>query len=351
MLNLSWLVFIDLRAIDNGAEMKIAFYDTHPFERLAFDAANMKNKHEITYIEFRLTEESALLSKGFRCICAFANDRLNASTLQILKSGGTELVALRSAGFNHVDLSAARELGVKIVRVPEYSPYAIAEHVVAMIQTLNRKTHRAYNRVREGNFSLNGLVGFDLHGKTIGIIGAGRIGKVLARIMTGFGCKVLLNDLIFDQEMIDELGCEFVDLDRLLNESQIISLNVPLTSETRHLINEKSLSSMRKGVMLINTGRGALVETKALIRGLKSGHIGYAGLDVYEEEEGVFFQDLSGQILGDDDLARLITFPNVLITSHQAFLTQEALSNIAQTTLQNISDFESGLNLVNEVKA
>lgn len=321
--------------------MKIAFFDTHPFEKNAFDLANVEGGHELIYIEFRLIETTALLAKGCRCVCAFVNDRLNAATLKILKDGGTELIALRSAGYNHVDLVAAKELGLKVVRVPEYSPYAVAEHVVAMIQTLNRKTHRAFNRVREGNFSLNGLVGFDLHGKSIGIIGAGRIGKTLAQIMTGFGCNVLLNDLSVDQELVNKLGCRYVSLKEIFESSQIISLHVPLTPETRHLINDQTISQMRPGVMLINTGRGALVESKALIKGLKSGHIGYAGLDVYEEEEGVFFQDLSGQILGDDDLARLITFPNVLITSHQGFLTHEALGNIAATTLQNITDFEN----------
>ncbi len=330
--------------------MKIAFYDTHPFEKLAFDMANAKLAHEIDYIEFRLQEKTAHLAKGFPCVCAFANDKLNEATLRILREGGTQLVALRSAGFNHVDLVAAKALGLKVVRVPEYSPYAIAEHVVAMIQTLNRKTHRAYNRVREGNFSLNGLVGFDLHGKTVGIIGTGRIGKVLAKIMTGFGCHVLLNDLNIDKKFADEMHCRYATLEEIFQKSQIISLHVPLTSKTRHFINDQAISSMQKGVMLINSGRGALVETKALIKGLKSGHIGHAGLDVYEEEGDVFFQDLSGQILGDDDLARLLTFPNVLITSHQGFLTQEALSNIASTTLQNASDFESGKLLINEVK-
>jgi D-lactate dehydrogenase len=329
--------------------MKIAFYDTHAFEKQAFEFANSKRDHKIDYIDFRLVEKTASLANGYPCVCAFANDKLNEATLKILKVGGVQLIALRSAGYNHVDLVAAKKLGLKVVRVPEYSPYAIAEHVVAMIQTLNRKTHRAYNRVREGNFSLNGLVGFDLHGKTVGIFGIGRIGRVLARIMTGFGCHVLLNDLNEDRIFAEELHCQYATVEEIFQKSQIISLHVPLTPKTRHFINDQTIALMQKGVMLINSGRGALVDTKALIRGLKSEHIGYAGLDVYEEEEGVFFQDLSGQIMGDDDLARLLTFPNVLITSHQAFLTQEALGNIAKTTLQNVSDFESGKILVNEV--
>lgn len=330
--------------------MKILFFDTHPFEKEAFDKANAVYKHEIHYAEPRLIETTALLAKDFPCVCAFANDRLNASTLETMKSGGTKLVALRSAGFNHVDLAVARKLEMKVVRVPEYSPYAIAEHVVAMIQTLNRKTHKAYNRVREGNFSLNGLVGFDLHGKTVGIIGTGRIGAVLAKIMTGFGCHVLLNDLKCDENLIGELHCRYTDVDEIFKQADIISLHVPLTPETKHFIDAQALAQMKKGVMLINTGRGALIDTQALINALKSGQVGYAGLDVYEEEEGVFFQDLSGQILGDDMLARLLTFSNVLITSHQGFLTHEALRNIAETTLKNIAEFEADEKLTNEVK-
>lgn len=329
--------------------MKIAFFDTHPFEKKAFDEANHENKHELVYIESRLTESSALLAKGYPCVCTFVNDRLNETVLETLKTSGVKIVALRSAGFNHVDLKAAARLGLKLVRVPEYSPYAIAEHVVALIQTLNRKTHRAYNRVRDGNFSLNGLVGFDLHGKTFGIIGAGRIGKVLAKIMVGFGCHVLINDIHSSDDSDGLSGCRFVGVEEIFRQSDILSLHIPLTPETRHFINADALSMMKKGVMLINTGRGALIDSKALIDALKSCHIGHAGLDVYEEEEGVFFQDLSGEILGDDMLARLLSFPNVLITSHQGFLTNEALHNIAETTLGNISAFEEAKALINEV--
>lgn len=331
--------------------MKISFFDTHSFEKEVFDEANKFMQHEIKYLEVRLNEATAPLAKDFLCVCAFVNDHLNASTLNILKKGGTKLIALRCAGFNQVDLTAAREMNFKVVRVPEYSPYAVAEHVVAMIQTLNRKTHRAFNRVREGNFSLDGLVGFDLHGKTIGIIGTGHIGKVLARIMTGFGCNVLLNDIQCDENISGVLHCRYTGVDEILGQADIISLNVPLTPETKHFINQKSLSKMKRGVMLINTGRGALIDTKALIDALKSGHIGYAGLDVYEEEESVFFQDLSGKIITDDTLVRLMTFPNVLITGHQGFLTNEALNKIAETTLNNISEFERGERLTNEVKS
>lgn len=328
--------------------MKIAMFDTHPFEREAFEKANQIFGHDITYIEPRLTPVTASVARNHDVVCAFVNDKINRDTLSVLKENGCRLIALRSAGFNHIDLKSAGEFGLKVVRVPEYSPYAVAEHVVALIQTLNRKTHRSYNRVREGNFSLNGLVGYDLHGKTVGIFGVGKIGRVLANIMTGFGCKVLLHDRVCDSEM-ENAGHQYTTRDHIFSEADIVSLNLPLTSETRHCIDEVALSKMKKGVMIINTGRGGLIDTKALIEGLKSGHIGAAGLDVYEEEEGVFFQDLSGQILNDDVLARLLTFPNVIITSHQAFLTHEALHNIAETTLSNVTQFEKNERLNNEV--
>lgn len=321
--------------------MKVIFFDTHPFDREAFETANKHFEHEIVFLEPKLNVLTAKLAVGAKVVCAFVNDKITEEVLEVLKSNGCELVALRSAGFNNIDLKAAHRLNIKVVRVPEYSPYAVAEHVVALMQTLNRKTHRAFNRVREGNFSLNGLVGFDLHGKTIGIFGVGKIGKVLSRIMTGFGCKVLMFDKVHDPELVNE-QCSYATREEIISQSDIISLNLPLTPETRHWIDEKAMSKMKKGVMIINTGRGGLIDTKALIEGLKSGHIGSAGLDVYEEEEGIFFQDLSGQILTDDILARLLTFPNVIITSHQAFLTQEALGNIAQTTLESISAYEQG---------
>ena len=330
--------------------MKIAFFDTHGFERAIFQKENEKFKHEISFFETRLTEQTANLASGYTCVCAFVNDRLDEKTLHIISTGGTRLIALRSAGFNHVNLGSANKLGLRVVRVPGYSPHAVAEHAVALILSLNRKIPRAHNRVREGNFSLDGLVGFDLYKKTVGVVGTGRIGSVMAKILSGFGCNVVAYDLVQNVTLV-EMGVQYVSLTELLQKSDIVSLHVPLTPETHHLINEKALKLTKRGVMLINTGRGALLDTHALIQSLKSRHIGYAGLDVYEEEEGIFFEDLSEQILQDDQLARLLTFPNVLLTSHQAFLTEEALGNIAQTTLQNISDFEDGRNLSNEVCA
>jgi D-lactate dehydrogenase len=330
--------------------MKVAFFDTHRFEKQAFEAANHNTKHEISYFEPRLTPQTASLAQGFPCVCAFVNDRLNRETLTTLASGGTRLIALRSAGFNHVDLEAAQTIGLKIVRVPEYSPYAVAEHAVALILTLNRKIHRAYSRVREGNFSLNGLVGFDLHGKKIGLIGTGKIGSVMAHIMSGFGCQILAYDPKPDLALKKINQFKYVPLDQLFRESDIISLHVPLTPSTKHLINGTAISMMKPGVMIINTGRGALIDTRALIQGLKTCQIGSAGLDVYEEEEGVFFEDLSGQVIQDDVLARLLTFSNVILTSHQAFLTEEALSNIAATTLANITEFERNQSLTNAVR-
>lgn len=330
--------------------MKVAFFDSHQFEKPIFEAENEKTRHELTFFEARLTERSVGLAAGFPCVCAFVNDRLNRRTLETLSKNGTQLIALRSAGFNHVDLEAAQELGLRIVRVPEYSPHAVAEHAIALILTLNRKVHRAYNRVREGNFSLDGLVGFDLHGKTVGVVGTGKIGSVMCGILIGFGCQVLAYDRK-KSSSLESKGVRYVELDELMSRSDVISLHVPLTPETRHLIDEKALAKTKPGVMLINTGRGALIETRSLIRLLKSGHIGSAGLDVYEEEEAVFFQNLSEQILQDDQLARLLTFPNVVLTSHQAFLTKEALGNIAETTLLNITRYEQGAPLQNEVSA
>ena len=317
--------------------MKVAFFDTHRFERLSFDRANQHFGHEIMFFEPRLTPITAKLAAGFPAVCAFVNDNLGKSTLSILASEGVRLLALRSAGYNHVDLAEAERLGMRVTRVPAYSPHAVAEHAVALILTLNRKICRAHARVRDLNFSLDGLVGFDLFGKTVGVIGTGRIGVVFAKIMLGFGCRVLVNDVIPSQELI-ELGARYSTLEEIYSESDVISLHVPLTSSTRHLLGAEAFSRMKPGVMVINTGRGALVDTPCLVEALKTGKVGAAGLDVYEEEENVFFQDLSETVLQDDVLARLMTFPNVLITSHQAFLTQEALYNIAQTTLGSISD-------------
>ena len=329
--------------------MRVAVFDTHRFERDALERANQRHGHELAYYEPRLTRETAPLAERFDAVCSFVNDRLDNDALEVLQRGGVKLIALRSAGFNHVDLPAARRLGFTVVRVPEYSPYAVAEHAVALMLTLIRKTHRAYARVRESNFSLDGLVGFDLHGKTVGVVGTGRIGAVLLRIMHGFGCTLLAFDQNPSPTLARELGVRFVDLPQLFRESDIISLHVPLTPETRHVIDAAALAQMKPGVIVINTGRGALIDTQALVTALKRQQIGGAGLDVYEEEEGIFFQDLSGEVLQDDVLARLLTFPNTLITSHQGFLTREALANIAETTLANITAFERLEPLANQV--
>jgi D-lactate dehydrogenase len=328
--------------------MRIAFFDTHAFDREAFTAANARFGFDLTFFETRLTAATAALAVGFPVACPFVNDRLDADALRVLHAGGVRLIALRSAGYNHVDLAAAAHLALPVVRVPEYSPYAVAEHAVALLLALNRKIPRAANRVRDANFSLDGLVGVDLHGKTVGIIGTGRIGDVMATIMLGFGCRVLAFDLQKRQGLIDR-GVRYVDLPDLYRMSDVISLHVPLTPKTRHLIDVAALQSMKRGVMIINTGRGALIDTRALIDALKGEHVGAAGLDVYEEEEGLFFRDLSDQVLQDDVLARLLTFPNVLITAHQAFLTQEALANIAETTLANVRTFEQGKAMTNLV--
>jgi D-lactate dehydrogenase len=329
--------------------MKIFFFDTHFFEKEYFCEANKKFGHELNFFESRLNEKTAILAKGYPCVCAFANDHLDEKVLTILAENGTQLVALRSAGYNHVNLPVAKQLGLKVVRVPEYSPYSVAEHAIALILTLNRKLHKSYNRVREGNFSLEGLVGFDLHGKTVGVIGTGKIGKVFIKILTGFGCNILSYDVAPDNLFADKLGFRYTDLETLLTTADIISLHIPLTNETHHLLDQKAFKMMKKGVMVINTGRGALIDTQSLILGLKSGAIGAAGLDVYEEEENYFFKDRSNEILNDDMLIRLMNFPNVLLTGHQGFLTKEALLNIAQTTLLNIQEFETGKILTNEV--
>lgn len=331
--------------------MQVAVFDAHRFEQEAFERLNEDVRHTLRFFEPRLTHETAALAAGFDAVCSFVNDRLDAATLTRLHQQHIRLIALRSAGFNHVDLAAAARLGLTVVRVPEYSPYAVAEHAVALLQTLNRKTHRAYNRVRESNFSLDGLVGFDLHGKTVGVIGTGRIGAVMLRIMHGFGCRLLGHDIRPDPELVASLAVRYVDLPELFRDADVISLHAPLTPATHHLIDASALAAMRRGVVLINTSRGALIDAQALVAALKRGHIGGAALDVYEEEEAVFFKDHSGEVLQDDVLARLLTFPNTLVTSHQGFLTHEALDNIAATTLENIRAFEHGAPLPNEVRA
>jgi D-lactate dehydrogenase len=326
--------------------MKIAFFSTQSYDEEYFRRFN--GGHELIFHEARLTEQTVALADGCGCICAFVNDQVNAAVLKALAGMNIKLVALRSAGYNNVDLAAARENGITVVRVPAYSPHAVAEHAVALILTLNRKTHKAYNRVREGNFSLDRLTGFDLYGKTVGVIGTGQIGQVFCHIMQGFGCHVLAYDLIANKEL-EARGVQYLPLVQLLPQCDIISLHIPLTEQTRHLINADTLGMMKRGAMLINTGRGALIDTQAVIEALKSRQLGYLGIDVYEQEEKLFFYNLSEEIIEDETIMRLMSFPNVLITAHQGFFTDEALSQIAQITLQNVTDYEQGKELVNKV--
>lgn len=326
--------------------MKIAVFDTHRHDRASLDDTNRGFGHTLVYFEARLTAQTAKLAAGFDVACSFVNDRVDRAALVQLRDGGVRLLALRSAGYNHVDLDAAAELGIPVVRVPEYSPHAVAEHSVALVLALDRKIHRAHARIREGNFSLDGLLGFDLNAKTVGIVGTGRIGATAARIFRGFGCRVLAHDLAPDPT----LDVEYVALDALYEHSDIVSLYVPLVASTRHMIDARAIGRMKRGVMLVNTSRGALIDTRALIAALKTEHVGSAGLDVYEEEEGVFFEDHSDHVLQDDVLARLLTFPNVVITAHQGFFTREALSAIATTTLASVTAFERGEPLVHEVR-
>jgi len=330
--------------------MRILFFGARDYDREFFTAANEAHGHALVYLEARLTPETAALAEDFEAVCVFVNDRVDAAVLEALAAGGTRLLALRSAGFNHVDLAAAGRLGLTVVRVPAYSPHAVAEHAVALILTLNRKIHRAHARVREGNFSLSGLTGFDLHGRTVGVVGTGRIGLVFARIMAGFGCRLLATDP-FPSVEAQVAGVRYVPLDTLLAESDIVSLHCPLTPETHHLLDSPRVASMRRGAMLINTSRGGLVETRAVIDALKSGHLGHLGLDVYEEEEALFFEDHSESLIQDDVFMRLLTFPNVVVTSHQGFFTREALANIAATTLANVTAFETGQGDAHTVQA
>ena len=329
--------------------MKVAFFSTKPHEHQFFMQVNDDYNHDLTFFEPRLTRDTAALAEGFPAVCIFVNDQADAATIETLAEGGTRLLALRSAGYNHVDLHAARQHGLTVVRVPAYSPHAVAEHTVALLLTLNRKTHRAYARVREGNFELAGLLGFDIFGLTVGVVGTGKIGVEFARIMKGFGCDLLGYDP-YPNPAAEKLGLRYVELDDLLAQADIISLHAPLTPETYHLIDTSAIAKVKRGVTLINTSRGALVDATAVIEGLKSGQIGYLGLDVYEEEADLFFEDLSDTIIQDDVFARLLTFPNVVITGHQAFFTRNALQAIADTTLANIRDVEQTGSSPNEIK-
>jgi len=322
--------------------VKAAIFSTRDYDREFLSAANEAAgaPHTLDFVETHLSAQSARMAEGAEAVCAFVNDVLDREVLTRLASAGVRLVALRCAGFNNVDLAAAQECGIAVARVPAYSPDAIAEHTLALILSLNRKIHRAYARVREGNFALEGLLGFDLNGKTAGIVGTGEIGIRVAAILRGFGCRVLASDPCPDDALAG-LGGRYVELSELLAQSDIISLHCPLTPQTHHLIDHGSIAAMKRGVMLINTSRGAVVDARALIDGLKSGRIGHVGLDVYEEEGDLFFEDLSGKVLQDDVFARLLTFPNVLITGHQGFFTREALEAIAATTIANLSHFQA----------
>ncbi|MBV5261443.1 2-hydroxyacid dehydrogenase [Synechococcus moorigangaii CMS01] len=315
--------------------MKIAFFSSKPYDQNSFNGINQRFNYDLVFLEPRLSLETAPLAAGFPVICAFINDDLSQAVLEKLAHQGTRIIALRCAGFNNINLEAARRLGLAVVRVPAYSPYAVAEHAVGLILMLNRKLYRAYNRVRDDNFSLVGLLGFDLHGKTVGIIGTGKIGECFAKIMRGFGCELLAYDPQENPVCLD-LGVQYTDLKTLLSAADIISLHCPLVPDTYHLINETSLGYLKPGAMLINTSRGGLIDTRAVIEAIKTRQLGYFGTDVYEEEENLFFEDLSDTVIQDDTFQLLQSFPNVVITAHQAFFTQEALGNIATTTLENI---------------
>lgn len=329
--------------------MKVALFSTKSYDREFFDSWAGLSDHSITYFDVGFNIQTVNLADGFDAICVFVNDVVERNTMIRLVAMNVNVVALRCAGFNNVDVQSAREFGLTIVRVPAYSPQAVAEHAAAMIMTLNRQTHRAYNRVREGNFSIEHLTGFNLYGKAIGVIGTGLIGACFCRIMLGFGCNVIAYDIIEKEELKDK-GVIYRSLESIFSESDIISLHCPLNESTKHLINAKSIDQMKNGVMLINTSRGGLLNTKDAITGLKHGKIGYLGIDVYEQEGNLFFKDLSGIVMQDEVMARLMSFPNVLITGHMGFFTKEALTEIARITLENLSDYENNNFLKNEVR-
>jgi D-lactate dehydrogenase len=315
---------------------KISFFSTQPYDKQFFNRFNESFGFELEYFETQLNNQTVSLVNNAVSVCVFVNDKVDATVIQQLSEKGVHIIALRCAGFNNVDLEAAKKYNMRVCRVPAYSPEAVAEHAVAMILTLNRKTHKAYNRVREQNFSLNGLLGFDLHGKTVGVIGTGNIGKAFCNIMLGFGCTVIAFDVIANKEM-EAAGIVYQSsLNELLPHADIISLHCSLNEQTKYIINADTIAMMKKNVMLINTSRGGLIDTSSVIASLKSGQIAYLGIDVYEQEENIFFRDLSSNIITDDTIQRLMSFPNVLVTAHQAFFTEEALSGIAVTTLENI---------------
>jgi len=323
---------------------RICFFDTKPYDKIYFDMFKDKFGFEIDYFEPKLNADTAIMARGYEVVVAFVNDTIDAKTIDILYNEGVRLIAMRCAGYNNIDFKAAYNK-IHVVRVPAYSPYAVAEHAMALLLTLNRKIHRAYNRTKEHNFSLNGLTGFDLYGKTMGVIGTGKIGRVFVDICKGFGMKVLA----YDPYPVKDAGINYVDLDELCRESDLISLHCPLTKETKHMINKDTIQQMKKGIYIINTSRGALIDSEALLNAIKEEQVGGAVLDVYEEETEFFYEDLSGEIIKDDILSGLISMPNVIVTSHQAFLTREALNKIAEITLQNIKDYSDNAGLANEI--
>ena len=328
--------------------MKVAVFSSKDYDRQSLEASNTNYHHQLSFFNPPLDKDTTILATDFPAVCVFVNDKLDGDVLTSLAQQGTRLIALRCAGFDNVDLNRAAELGLTVVRVPAYSPYAVAEHTVGLMLTLNRQLHRSYFRVREGNFSLQGLLGFDMHGRTVGIVGTGKIGTVVAQILKGMGCNLLAYDLYPNQECRD-LGVRYVELPELLTSSDIVTLHCPLTPENYHLINSSTLETMKPGVMIVNTSRGALIDAKAVIKGLKSKKIGYLAMDVYEQESDLFFEDLSNEIIQDDVFERLLTFPNVIITGHQAFFTEDALGNIADTTLSSITQFEQGIPCTHQI--
>lgn len=330
--------------------MKIAVFSAERYDREFLDAANGAEGHELKYFEAPLNLETASLAAGRDAVCIFVNDTADAAVLDALQRGGTRVVALRCTGFNNVDLAAAERLGIKVVRVVNYSPYSVAEHAVALLLAINRKIHRAYNRTRDSNFALDGLMGFDLHGKTVAVVGTGKIGRVFAKIMLGFGCDVIGYD-VFHSPEFEALGARYATPGEIGARADIISLHCPLTPETHHIVNAQTLARVKPGALLVNTSRGGLIDTEAAIAALKSGQLGGLALDVYEQEAGIFFRDLSSTVIADDVLQRLISFPNVIVTGHQAFFTREAVTTISETTLRSVTEFATGKPLSNEIKA
>ena len=330
--------------------MKIAFFDTRSYDKVSFTKMNEEYKYDIDFRDYKLNENTALTTKGYDIVCVFVNDVVNAQVIKTLAECGVKLIALRCAGFNNVDLKAAAAAGIKVVRVPAYSPYAVAEHGVALLMSLTRHIPQAYLRTKTANFNIDGLTGRDLHGLTAGILGTGKIGRIMADILMGFGMKIIAYDPFPNEQWAKEKNIEYVGLDEIFQRSDVLSLHCPLTEETTHVVNHDRMKMMKHDAVIINTGRGALIDSKALVHALKHGHIGGIGMDVYEEESKYFFSDWSTDIMTDDTLARLLTFPNVIITGHQAFLTTNALKNLAETTLENVKAFGAGAELVNEVK-